>query len=210
VNPSKKKKIKKKKRTNCGRPSLHGPADFPARGRSSAWPVRTGHWPRQDALAEIGLFPSQELILMLLWDDTAVPKGPWPDPAIGHSTIAKSVRALSRCLGDGKKSTVDGRVTLVFLTDADGSQGPHPSGSEELERKTVQSLTAEEQAQPRCLARKIIPTRIAAGRSRPDHGQCAAGPAGRRPVPRKHQPLRAEFVVATASGADVWAGTANL
>jgi DNA-binding MarR family transcriptional regulator len=57
-----------------------------------------------------------------------------------------------------EKSPKDGRVTLVFLTEAGQNLKSRTLKIwEELERKTVQGLTAEEQAQLVAIARKIIP-----------------------------------------------------
>ncbi|MHA7264392.1 MarR family winged helix-turn-helix transcriptional regulator [Arthrobacter sp. TMN-37] len=111
-------------------------------------------------LSDLGLFPGQELILMQLWDeDGQSQKALGQTQRLDHSTIAKSVRRLEAAgLVRREKSSVDGRVTLVFLTDAGQALRDRTLRIwEELERKTVQSLTADEQAQLITLARKIIP-----------------------------------------------------
>ncbi|MBJ2122421.1 MarR family transcriptional regulator [Arthrobacter sp. MSA 4-2] len=134
-------------------------SDFPA-----SWAIyslaRSHRALAASMLAELGLFPSQELILMQLWDeDGQSQKALGQTQRFDHSTIAKSVRRLETAgLVRREKSSVDGRVTLVFLTDAGQALKDRTLGIwEELERKTVQSLTAEEQAQLVALARKIIP-----------------------------------------------------
>ncbi len=112
-------------------------------------------------LADLGLFPSQELILMQLWDeDGQSQKALGQTQRFDHSTIAKSVRRLERAgLVRREKSQTDGRVTLVFLTGAGQElKGRTLQIWEELERKTVQGLTTEEQAQLVALACKIIPS----------------------------------------------------
>lgn len=111
-------------------------------------------------LSGLGLFPSQELILMQLWDeDGQSQKALGQTQRFDHSTIAKSVRRLETAgLVRRKKSLIDGRVTLVFLTDAGQALKDRTLQVwAELERKTVQSLTAEDQAQLVTLAGKIIP-----------------------------------------------------
>jgi DNA-binding MarR family transcriptional regulator len=111
-------------------------------------------------LSELGLFPSQELILMQLWDeDGQSQKALGQTQRFDHSTIAKSVRRLETAgLIRREKSPHDGRVTLVFLTEAGQDLKSRTLQIwEELERKTVQSLTAEEQAQLVRLAQRIIP-----------------------------------------------------
>ena len=111
-------------------------------------------------LSDLGLFPSQELILMQLWDaDGQSQKALGQTQRFDHSTIAKSVRRLeSAGLVRREKSQEDGRVTLVFLTEAGQALKERTLGIwGELERKTVQSLTAREQAQLVALARKIVP-----------------------------------------------------
>jgi DNA-binding MarR family transcriptional regulator len=111
-------------------------------------------------LSDLGLFPSQELILMQLWDeDGQSQKALGQTQRYDHSTIAKSVRRLETAgLIRREKSPKDGRVTLVFLTEAGQNLKSRTLKIwEELERKTVQGLTAEEQAQLVAIARKIIP-----------------------------------------------------
>ncbi len=97
---------------------------------------------------------------MQLWDeDGQSQKALGQTQRFDHSTIAKSVRRLETAgLVRREKSTVDGRVTLVFLTDVGHALKDRTLATwEELERRTVQRLTAEEQAQLVALACKIIP-----------------------------------------------------
>lgn len=97
---------------------------------------------------------------MQLWDeDGQSQKALGQTQRFDHSTIAKSVRRLETAgLIRREKSPHDGRVTLVFLTEAGQDLKSRTLQIwEELERKTVQSLTAEEQAQLVRLAQRIIP-----------------------------------------------------
>ncbi|TKV29329.1 MarR family transcriptional regulator [Arthrobacter sp. NamB2] len=111
-------------------------------------------------LADLGLFPSQELILMQLWDeDGQSQKALGQTQRFDHSTIAKSVRRLeSTGLVRREKCPTDGRATLVFLTEA-GQALKQPTRDvwAELERRTIEGLTAREQTQLVALASKIIP-----------------------------------------------------
>jgi MarR family transcriptional regulator, organic hydroperoxide resistance regulator len=71
-------------------------------------------------LREVGLFAGQEIMLMQLWDKDAQSQHCLGRTLrLDHSTVAKSVRRLeesglvTRC-----RSKVDGRVTVVSLTQA--------------------------------------------------------------------------------------------
>lgn len=72
------------------------------------------HWIR-----ETGLFPGQEIILMQLWEqDLQSQYNLGRTLRLDHSTIAKSVRRLEDAgLVTRTRSSEDGRVTLVSLTD---------------------------------------------------------------------------------------------
>ena len=111
-------------------------------------------------LAAVGLFPSQELILMQLWDeDGQSQKALGRTQRFDHSTIAKSVRRLENAgLVRREKSHADGRVTLVFLTDAGRAlKEPVLKIWAELERRTVEGLTADEKNQLVSLVAKVLP-----------------------------------------------------
>ena len=71
-------------------------------------------------LAELGLFPGQELILAQLWSvDGSSQKELCGRLGLDHSTVAKSVQRLEKSgLVRRERSAADGRVTLVQLTDA--------------------------------------------------------------------------------------------
>lgn len=111
-------------------------------------------------LQELGLFPSQELMLIQLWDaDGQSQKALGEKQGFDHSTIAKSVRRLENAgLVRREKSPDDGRVTLVYLTEAGMALERRTYAvCEELERRTVHGLTTEEQAQLIAISRKILP-----------------------------------------------------
>lgn len=110
-------------------------------------------------LADLGLFPGQELILMHLWDqDGRSQKSLGHLQRLDHSTIAKSVRRLEVAgLVRREKSAEDGRVTLVFLTDAGRAlEEPTLQVWQALERRTTRNLSPKEREQLVSLARKII------------------------------------------------------
>jgi len=111
-------------------------------------------------LAELGLFPGQEIMLMQLWDnDGQSQKALAHTLRLDHSTVAKSVRRLRNSgLLDCGKSEADGRVTLIFLTEAGRALRQRTMDAwAELERVSVTGLSLEEQAQFVLLARKIAP-----------------------------------------------------
>ena len=97
---------------------------------------------------------------MQLWDeDGQSQKALGQTQRFDHSTIAKSVRRLENAgLVRREKSHADGRVTLVFLTDAGRAlKEPVLEIWAELERRTVEGLTADEKNQLVSLVAKILP-----------------------------------------------------
>ena len=70
-------------------------------------------------IRETGLFPGQEIILMQLWEHNSQSQNRLGRTLrLDHSTIAKSVRRLEDAgLVTRTRSSEDGRVTLVSLTD---------------------------------------------------------------------------------------------
>ena len=111
-------------------------------------------------LGELGLFPGQELILMQLWDsDGQSQKALGHTQRLDHSTIAKSLRRLETAgLVTRVKSPHDGRVTLVYLTDAGRALETRTLAAwQSLENTTTDGLTPAERAQFVALARKIAP-----------------------------------------------------
>ncbi|RAN76543.1 hypothetical protein B5P43_22415 [Bacillus sp. SRB_336] len=111
-------------------------------------------------LGDLGLFPGQELILMQLWaEDGQSQKALGRTQRLDHSTIAKSLRRLEAAgLVSRKKSPLDGRVTLVFLTpEGRELEGRTLAAWGELERTTTAGLTAAERERFVALARKIAP-----------------------------------------------------
>jgi DNA-binding MarR family transcriptional regulator len=117
-------------------------------------------------LAEIGLFPGQEILLMQLAEQDGKPqKSLCESIGLDHSTVAKSVARLERDgLIERRKCAEDGRVSQVHLTrkgrdmcDAIGRIWA------ELEHQTVEGLTAEEQGQLMATAKKIVHNTASAG-----------------------------------------------
>jgi MarR family transcriptional regulator, organic hydroperoxide resistance regulator len=111
-------------------------------------------------LSDVGLYPGQELILMQLWDqDGQSQKALGRTQRLDHSTIAKSIRRLEAAgLLSREKSSDDGRVTLVFLTDAGRALKEKTRAAwAELDRRTVSSLTPAQQDRFVALARAIAP-----------------------------------------------------
>jgi DNA-binding MarR family transcriptional regulator len=100
-------------------------------------------------LAEIGLFPGQEILLMKLAEKDGEPQKALCDSiGLDHSTVAKSLSRLERQgLIERHRCTEDGRVSKVHLTD----KGREATGAifrvwAELERLTVAALNPDDQA----------------------------------------------------------------
>jgi DNA-binding MarR family transcriptional regulator len=109
-------------------------------------------------LADIGLFPGQEILLMQLGEkDGESQKTLCDSIGLDHSTVAKSVARLERDgLIERRKCPGDGRISQVHLT----RKGREMTDAiahiwAELERQTVEGLTPEEQAQLMSVAKKI-------------------------------------------------------
>jgi DNA-binding MarR family transcriptional regulator len=110
-------------------------------------------------LADIGLFPGQEILLMQLAEQDGKPqKSLCESIGLDHSTVAKSVARLERDgLIERRKCLADGRVSQVHLT-AKGREMMNAISRvwAELERLTVKDLSAEEQRVLTSAAKKIV------------------------------------------------------
>ena len=110
-------------------------------------------------LADIGLFPGQEILLMQLAEQDGKPqKSLCESIGLDHSTVAKSVARLERDgLIERRKCPEDGRVSQVHLT-AKGREMMQAISRvwADLERLTVKDLTAEEQKALTSMAKKIV------------------------------------------------------
>jgi MarR family transcriptional regulator, organic hydroperoxide resistance regulator len=110
-------------------------------------------------LADIGLFPGQEILLMQLAEKDGKPqKSLCESIGLDHSTVAKSVARLERDgLIERRKCPEDGRISQVHLTTK-GRETINAISSvwAELERETIKDLSAEEQTLLMSAARKII------------------------------------------------------
>jgi DNA-binding MarR family transcriptional regulator len=98
-------------------------------------------------LNDIGLFPSQDIMLMQLWDkDGQSQQSLGQTLRIDHSTVAKSVRRLeNKGLVSRSRSKEDGRVTVVSLTEAGRDLIPKIFNVwSNLEKLTTEDLTEEE------------------------------------------------------------------
>lgn len=137
-------------------------------GLSSACPVsfaifalaRSHRARAASLLADIGLFPGQELLLMTLAAKDGAPQKSLCDSmSLDHSTIAKSLARLEKSgLIERHKGAEDGRVSNVFITD----KGREATAAisrvwAELEQLTVADLTAEERQEMVKLSGKIVP-----------------------------------------------------
>ena len=110
-------------------------------------------------LADIGLFPGQEILLMQLAEKDGKPqKSLCESIGLDHSTVAKSVARLERDgLIERRKCPEDGRISQVHLT----SKGREMTDAisrvwAELERQTVKDLSASEQQTLMAAAKKIV------------------------------------------------------
>ncbi|AKU14890.1 MarR family winged helix-turn-helix transcriptional regulator [Luteipulveratus mongoliensis] len=109
-------------------------------------------------LREMGLFPGQEIMLMQLWDNDGQSQNALGRTlGLDHSTIAKSVKRMADAgLVTRARSTTDGRVTVVSLTDAGRALERRVDAMwARLEELTDAGATAEERAQFVALARKL-------------------------------------------------------
>lgn len=110
-------------------------------------------------LADIGLFPGQEILLMQLAEKDGKPqKSLCESIGLDHSTVAKSVARLERDgLIERRKCLEDGRVSQVHLT----SRGREMTEAiakvwAELERQTIKDLSPGEQQALMAAAKKIV------------------------------------------------------
>lgn len=110
-------------------------------------------------LADIGLFPGQEILLMQLAESDGKPqKSLCESIGLDHSTVAKSVARLERDgLIERRKCPGDGRVSQVHLT-ARGRETTDAISRvwAELERLTIKDLSASEQQALMTAAKKIV------------------------------------------------------
>ena len=111
-------------------------------------------------LADIGLFPGQEILLMQLSEKDGEPQKTLCESiGLDHSTVAKSVARLERDgLIERRKCPNDGRISQVHLTREGREMTERITRVwAELERQTVEGLSAEERVQLMATAKKIIP-----------------------------------------------------
>lgn len=110
-------------------------------------------------LADIGLFPGQEILLMQLAEKDGKPqKSLCESIGLDHSTVAKSVARLERDgLIERRKCPEDGRVSQVHLT-AKGRETTDAISRvwAELERLTIRDLTPEQQQSLLAAAKAIV------------------------------------------------------
>lgn len=122
-------------------------------------------------LADIGLFPGQEILLMQLAEKDGKPqKSLCESIGLDHSTVAKSVARLERDgLIERRKCPEDGRISQVHLT-ARGREKTDAIARvwAELERQTIRDLTEAERETLMAAARKIVVSTAPAGEIDPD------------------------------------------
>ncbi len=131
--------------------------DFPA-SCAIAMLARAHRAAVQALLADLGLFPGQEITLMLLWDkDGQSQKALCEAQRLDHSTIAKSLRRLEEVgLVSRTRSDDDARVSLVRLTESGKALRERTEAAlAELERRAVADLTDAERATFVALAHRI-------------------------------------------------------
>jgi DNA-binding MarR family transcriptional regulator len=117
-------------------------------------------------LADIGLFPGQEILLMQLAEKDGKPqKSLCESIGLDHSTVAKSVARLERDgLIERRKCPEDGRISQVHLT-AEGRKMTDAISRvwAELERQTIKHLSPSEQQMLMAAAKKIVVSTAPAG-----------------------------------------------
>jgi len=109
-------------------------------------------------LRDIGLYPGQEIMLLQLWDkDGQSQQSLGRTIGVDHSTVAKSVKRLEEAgLVTRTRSSEDGRVTLVWLTEAGRAFEPKINSIwEKLEQITIEALTESERKQLELLAHRV-------------------------------------------------------
>ena len=110
-------------------------------------------------LADIGLFPGQEILLMQLAEKDGKPqKSLCESIGLDHSTVAKSVARLERDgLIERRKCPDDGRISQVHLT-ARGRETTDAIARvwAELERQTIKDLSPDERQALMAAAKKIV------------------------------------------------------
>ena len=110
-------------------------------------------------LADIGLFPGQEILLMQLAEKDGKPqKSLCESIGLDHSTVAKSVARLERDgLIERRKCPEDGRISQVHLT-ARGRETTDAIARvwAELERQTIKDLSPDERQALMAAAKKIV------------------------------------------------------
>ena len=112
-------------------------------------------------LAELGLFPNQEIMLVQLGgQDGLSQKSLARTLRVDHSTVAKSVNRMEKAgLVQRRRSDHDGRVSQVHLTPAGRAiQEQIMAAWARLDASTTTGLTSAEQDQFLALAKKILPT----------------------------------------------------
>lgn len=111
-------------------------------------------------LADIGLFPGQEILMMKIAEKEGEAQKSLCDSfGLDHSTVAKSLTRLeSQGMIQRHKCAEDGRVSKVYLTDKGRAATTAISKVwADLEKLTVTDLSEQERAQLIAIAEKIVP-----------------------------------------------------
>jgi DNA-binding MarR family transcriptional regulator len=109
-------------------------------------------------LKDVGLAAGQEFVLMLLWDKSPQAQADLTKRlAVEPPTTAKALARLETLgLVSRERSTSDGRVVLVTLTDQGRAlEAPVLSIWNTLEAETTSALTVNEQRQLRALLERV-------------------------------------------------------
>lgn len=111
-------------------------------------------------LGELGLFPNQEIMLMQLEGTDGLSQSTLATTLrVNHATVAKSVARMERAgLIERRRSTDDGRVTLVYLTPAGRELLTHIRHTwAKLDAVTTSTLTDADKRAFLAVAAKIRP-----------------------------------------------------
>jgi MarR family transcriptional regulator, organic hydroperoxide resistance regulator len=112
-------------------------------------------------LDEYGLYPGQERILFLLWEEEGLTLSKLAEKLeVQAPTITKMItRMESSGVLERRAAPWDSRTTQVFLTDkGKGLKQAVEKAYEKLERETAAGLSKKEEVMFRQLLGKIIPT----------------------------------------------------
>jgi MarR family transcriptional regulator, organic hydroperoxide resistance regulator len=113
----------------------------------------------QGLLAELGLHPGQEMVLMLLWHQDGQPQSHLAQHlGVAAPTVSKMLDRLEQAqILERHASSLDNRVSLVYLTPKGKQLEPQVAAVwQELEQRTTEHLTPVEVSQFQGILKKVL------------------------------------------------------